>query len=103
MGDRWNRNVWGASFIYRLYRAKDRTEPYGTPACVSQFVNISPSAITLNFLLERTEIISLIRCSLDSLCSKQGVSKAFSISKKTAAMDILLLKFRVTWSVSLML
>jgi hypothetical protein len=29
------------------------------------------------------------------------VSKAFSISKNTAAVDILLLKFRVTWSVSL--
>jgi hypothetical protein len=28
------------------------------------------------------------------------VSKAFSISKNTAAVDILLLKFRVTWSVN---
>jgi hypothetical protein len=29
----------------------------------------------------------------------QVVSKAFSISKNTAAVDILLLKFKVTWSV----
>jgi hypothetical protein len=29
------------------------------------------------------------------------MSKAFSISKNTAAVDILLLKFRVTWSTSL--
>jgi hypothetical protein len=29
------------------------------------------------------------------------VSKAFSMSKNTAAVDILLLKLRVTWSVGL--
>jgi hypothetical protein len=29
------------------------------------------------------------------------VSKAFSMSKNTVAIDILLFKFRVTWSVSL--
>jgi hypothetical protein len=39
----------------------------------------------------------------DSLYSKPGcyvVSNAFSISKNSAAVDILLLKFKVTWSVS---
>jgi hypothetical protein len=30
------------------------------------------------------------------------VSKAFSISKNTAAVDMLLLTFKVTWSVSLL-
>jgi len=57
---------------------------------------------TLNFLLERNELISLIKldekCNLDSLYSKPGchvVSKAFSISKKTAAVDILLIVIEV--------
>jgi hypothetical protein len=42
--------------------------------------------------------------NLLNLYSKPGchvVSKVFSISKNTAAVDILLLKLRVTWSVSL--
>jgi hypothetical protein len=30
-----------------------------------------------------------------------AVSKAFSISKNTAAIDMLLMKFKVTWSISL--
>jgi hypothetical protein len=58
-------------------------------------------------MFERKEIISLIKlvekCIFDNLYSKPGcyvVSKAFSISKNTAVVDILLLKFRVTWSVS---
>jgi hypothetical protein len=41
---------------------------------------------------------------LDNLFSKPEchvVLKAFSMSKNTAAVDILLLKLRVTWSVSL--
>jgi len=44
------------------------------------------------------------KCNWDRLCSKPGchvVSNAFSISKKTAAVNIFLLKFRVIWSVSL--
>jgi hypothetical protein len=72
-------------------------------------VGSSRSTITLNFLLEMNELIKLIKmgekCTLKSLYSKQGchvISKVFSISKKTAAVDILLLKFKVTWSVSLM-
>jgi hypothetical protein len=43
-------------------------------------------------------------CNSDSLYSRPGchvVSKAFSMSKNTAAVDILLLKFREAWSVSL--
>jgi hypothetical protein len=34
--------------------------------------------------------------------ASQGAIKTFSISKNTAAVDILLLKFKVTWSISLM-
>lgn len=40
----------------------------------------------------------------DSLCTRQKccvVPKAFSMSKNTAAIEILLLKFKLTWSVSL--
>jgi len=95
--------------LRRLYRVGTRTEPWGTAACITRGVDSSPSNITLNFLLEKNELISLIKldekCNSDSLYSKPGchvVSNAFSISKKTAAVDILLLKFKVTWSVSLM-
>jgi hypothetical protein len=43
-------------------------------------------------------------CNSDSVYSRPGchvVSKAFSMSRNTATVDILLLKFRETWSVSL--
>jgi hypothetical protein len=46
--------VWGVSFICKLYRVGARTEPYGTP-CISRAVDVSPSTITLNFLLERND------------------------------------------------
>jgi hypothetical protein len=36
------------------------TEPCGTPAHISPGVNISPLKITLNFLLKRNELISLL-------------------------------------------
>jgi len=79
----------------------------GTPFYISWGKDISPWTITLNFLLERNEPVSLIKvdekCNFDSLCNKPGFqveSKAFSISKNTAAVDMLLLKFKVTWSVS---
>jgi hypothetical protein len=69
-------------------------------------VDSSPSTITLNFLWEGNELISLIKLgdSLYSLYSKPGcyvVSNAFSISKRTAAVDMSL-KFKVTWFVSSM-
>jgi hypothetical protein len=66
-----------------------------------------PSTVTLNFLLEINELINLFKmdekCNLESLYSKPGchvVANAFSKCKRTAAVDILLLKFKVTWSVS---
>jgi len=45
------------------------------------------------------------KCGSGSLYSKPGchvVSNIFSISKKTAVVDKLLLKLKVTWSVSIM-
>jgi hypothetical protein len=54
--------------------------------------------ISLNKLVENA--------NLDNLYSKpecRVISKAFSMSKNTAAVDILLLELRVTWSLSLML
>jgi hypothetical protein len=72
-----------------LYKVGDRTEPSGTPACISLAVNISPSTKTLNFRRERNELMSLIKLvgnsSSDNLYSKPGchvVSKAFSISRQ---------------------
>jgi hypothetical protein len=86
----------------------DRKEPCSTPACISLGLDISPSTETLNFLWERKELISLIRLienvNLDNLYSKpkcQVVANAFLISENTAAVDMLLLKFKVAWSVSL--
>jgi hypothetical protein len=100
-------HVWGASFI--LKSVGDKTEPCGTPDRITLGVDISPSTETLNFLCERKEPKSLIELvensNLDNLYSKPEyhvVSKAFSMSKNTANVDILLLKLRVTWSVSLM-
>jgi hypothetical protein len=62
----------------------------------------------LNFLLVRNELMSFVKfsgnCNFDILYSKPAchvVPKAFSMSKNTAAVDILLLKFMVIWSVSL--
>jgi hypothetical protein len=73
-------------------------EPCSTPACKSRGMDSLPSTITLNFLLERNELVSLImldkKCNLDRC---HVMPKAFLISKKTAAVDISLLKFRVMW------
>jgi hypothetical protein len=63
--------VRGITFIYKLYRVGVRTEPCGTPACISQHVDISPSAVTLNGLLEGNELMNLImlseKCNFESL------------------------------------
>jgi hypothetical protein len=106
---RWTPCVWGASFIYILKRVGDKTEPCGTPACITLGVDISPSTETLKFFCVRKEPISLIKLfensNLDNFYSKPEchvLSQAFSMSKNTAAVDILLLKLRVKWSVSLM-
>jgi hypothetical protein len=71
-------------------------ESCGTLACISLGVDISPSTETLNFLCERKELISFTRLignfGLGNLYSKPRchvVSKAFSISKNTAAVDII--------------
>jgi hypothetical protein len=85
----------GASFIYILKRVGGKTEPCGTPTCITLGVDISPSTETLNFLCERKEPMSLIKLvensNLDNLYRKlecQVVSKAFSMSKNTAAEDL---------------
>jgi hypothetical protein len=87
---------------------EDKTEPCGTPASIYLGVDNSPSTATLNFLCDRKEVISLINFTENSILANlyskpvcHVVSKAFSISKNTAAVDILLLKLRVTWSASL--
>jgi hypothetical protein len=80
--------------IYILYNVGNRPEPCGTLAYISLGVEILPSTETLNFLWEQKELISLSRLiehfSLDNLHSKimfHVASKAFSISKNTAAVD----------------
>jgi hypothetical protein len=87
-----------------------RAEICGTSACISLVVDISLSAETLNFRCERKKPKSLSMLvesiKFDNLYIKpEGhvLSKAFSMSKNTAAVDILqvLLKLRVAWSVIL--
>jgi len=92
------------SFIDKLYSVGAGTERYGTPASISIAVGSSPPTETLNFLWDKYEPLSFIKltesCNFDNLYNKPGchvVSEAFSVSKNTAAMDILL-KFRVTRS-----
>lgn len=84
-------------------------EPCDTPACISLGVDISPSTEVLNFLSECKELISLIMLSekfyFSNIHKKRGchdISKAFSISKNTAAVERLYLKFKVTWALSRM-
>jgi hypothetical protein len=67
-----------------------------------------PSTKTLNFLIVRKDAVSLMRLvekinsyNLLSRPMCHVLSKAFSISKDTVAVDILLLKFRSIWSSSL--
>jgi hypothetical protein len=103
-----NTTCLGASFKNILKRVGDRNEPCGTSACITLGVDISPSTETLNFLRQRKEPISLIKLvensNLDYFYSKRDchvISKTFSMSKNTAVIGIIMLKLRVTWSVSL--
>jgi hypothetical protein len=89
--------------MYKLYSTGARAEPCGTPAATFLGEESSPSTDTLNFLLVKKEAINLMRlienCSPDNLYSRPGchvASNAFYMSKNTAAVDILLLKFRET-------
>jgi hypothetical protein len=81
----------------------------GNPTCIFLGVDISPSTETVNFLWERKELISSIRLiknvNSNNLYNKPRchVSKGFSISKNTAAVGMLLLKFNVTWFLNLIL
>jgi hypothetical protein len=77
-----------------------------TPASIYLGIENSPSTEILNFLRDKKELIHSIKLAENSnlynLYSKpvyRVVSKVFSVSKNTAAVDILLLKLRVTWSV----
>jgi hypothetical protein len=86
-----------------LYNVRDRLEPYGTCACISPRVDISPSTKTHNYHFENNELISVTmlaeNCNLDNLYNKPGcdvVSNASLTSKNTAAIDILLLIYKVT-------
>jgi hypothetical protein len=91
-----------------MYRIGKKTEPCGTPACISRNVGIASVAETLKFPSGRNELIALImlaeNCDWINLLNKPGCSvvlKAFLISKYTTAIDKLLLKFKVMWSVIL--
>jgi hypothetical protein len=88
--------------MYKLYSDGVNTEHCGTPACISLGVDNSPSTESLNVLLVRNEVISFVKfagnCYFVILYSKPGchvVSKAFSMSRNTATVHMLLLKFIV--------
>jgi len=46
--------------VCELYSVGVRTEPCDTPACIYWGVDILPSTVTVNFLLQKNELISLI-------------------------------------------
>jgi hypothetical protein len=94
----------GASFVYRLYSTGARTEPWGTPAYIflaEKFAVYQDFKFSVSekrrWGLSKILILTIYTYSR-SEC--YVMSKAFSISKNTAAVDISLLKFRVTWSAS---
>jgi hypothetical protein len=64
----------GRGAVHKLNRVEDKTEPCGTPACISLGVDISPSTETLNLRCERNDPISLVKLfensNFDSLYSK---------------------------------
>jgi hypothetical protein len=39
-GARYTPRVWGVSFVYRLYRIGDSTEPCGTPSWIARGMGI---------------------------------------------------------------
>jgi hypothetical protein len=71
----------GASFIYRLYNSRARTEPSGTSANISLSAENSPSTETLNFLLVRKEVISLIRLVESSNCAGLMAGQSATLCK----------------------
>jgi hypothetical protein len=88
-------------------RGQDRTLRH--PCLHFPWLRHFPFTKTLSFHCERKELMSLLKLvknpNLSKLYSKPGchmVSKAFSMSKNTMAIDILLLKLRVmrphTWN-----
>jgi hypothetical protein len=83
-------------YIYGLCDIGARTQPWGTSAIIFLGVENSPSNKKLNFLSVRKEAISLMSLvenyksyNLYRRPECHVVSKAFSISKKTAAVEIL--------------
>jgi hypothetical protein len=78
------------------------------PLLVSLGVGILPSTETLNIFLRKKKLLSLFRLienfNTENLHSNRGrniVSKALSIFRNTAAIDMVLLKLNVMWFVSL--
>jgi hypothetical protein len=73
--------------MYKLYDVGDRTEPSGTPSCISLGVDNSPSTETLNLRCDRKDPISLVKLfensNFDNLHSNPEfhvVLEAFSMS-----------------------
>jgi hypothetical protein len=58
--------IWGVSFIYILKSVGYRTELCGTLTCIILCIDIWPTTVTQNFLLERRELISLIKLAKKS-------------------------------------
>lgn len=86
--------------MHNLYNVKDRTDSRSLHACIFLDVDISPLPKILFAKEKLTNLFKLVENSnLDNLYSMTAcriVSKAFSVSKSTAAVDILLLKLSVT-------
>jgi len=73
---------WGLGGIVHIQieQGKGRTEPCDTPACVSRGVTILLSILTLNFLFERNELISLVMLPENCNLQGQGAKKCQNFS-----------------------
>jgi hypothetical protein len=92
------------SFVCRLYNTGARPDPWWAPVTNCLGLENSPSTKILNSLPAR-KAISLMKLvenyNSEHLYSRpecHGVSEASSTSNITVAVDMLLLKFRMTWS-----
>jgi hypothetical protein len=84
-------------------------ESWGTPVTIFLSVDSSPSSRDFKFSVREGSNQLYLTCTILIICKNvysrsgyQVASKASSVSTYIAAVDILLLQFRVTWFISLL-
>lgn len=95
--------------MYCMYRRGERQDPWGTPASIFLIDDWMSEIFILNFRLNRNDFTILIKCIgiLVIVCSLwirplcQTLSNAFSMSRKIAAVCLVLLVLQTSSSISL--